>query len=89
MDPSLKREKEAFKKKLIAAADKSQRSREEAAKAKASVQAAPPAKKAKKKHSHTVNNAGEMIDDVIPATILFILTCRNSGSYQIGSSNCT
>ncbi len=59
MDPSLRKEKEAFKKKLIAATDKSQKSREAAAKAKASVQATPLATKTKKKHSHAVQNAGK------------------------------
>lgn len=52
MDPALRKEKEAFIKRALAASEKSQKSKEAAAKAKAHVEPSKPKKAKKKGHTH-------------------------------------
>lgn len=52
MDPSLRKEREAFKRRAIAATEKSQKSKEAAAKARAHVELRKPNKPKKKVHTH-------------------------------------
>ena len=52
MDPSLRREKEAFKKRALASAEKSQKIREAAAKARVHVEPSKPKNAKKKVHTH-------------------------------------
>lgn len=52
MDPSLRKEKEAFKRRALAAAEKSQKSREAASKAKSLI----PIKKSKKRVYESAGN---------------------------------
>lgn len=60
MDPALRKEKEAFKRKALAAAEKSQKSREAAAKAKESFQPTQ-AKKPKKKQAQASESVGTLL----------------------------